>query len=52
MNASDGEMYDAIADALDELGNDPNLRVEIVARPGFCKKTSLERSIMALIESQ
>ncbi len=44
MNACDGETYDAIADAWEDLENDPNLRVGIVSGEGraFCVGTDIK----------
>lgn len=44
MNACDGETYDAIADAWEELENDPSLRVGIVSGEGraFCVGTDIK----------
>lgn len=44
MNACDGETYDAIADAWDELDNDPELRVGILSGEGrsFCVGTDIK----------
>ncbi len=44
MNACDGETYDAIADAWDDLENDPNLRVGILSGSGraFCVGTDIK----------
>ena len=43
LNACDGETYDAIADAWEELENDPSLRVGIVSGAGraFCVGTDV-----------
>jgi len=44
LNACDGETYNAIADAWDELENDPSLRVGIVSGAGraFCVGTDVK----------
>ncbi|WP_226661810.1 enoyl-CoA hydratase/isomerase family protein [Microbulbifer aggregans] len=44
LNACDGETYNAIADAWDELENDPSLRVGIVSGEGraFCVGTDIK----------
>lgn len=44
MNACDGETYNAIADAWEDLENDPNLRVGIVSGEGraFCVGTDIK----------
>ena len=44
MNACDGETYDAIADAWNELENDPGLRVGILSGegPAFCVGTDIK----------
>ncbi len=44
MNACDGETYNAIADAWDDLENDPNLRVGILSGEGrsFCVGTDIK----------
>ncbi len=44
MNACDGETYNAIADAWDELENDPKLRVGIISGEGrsFCVGTDIK----------
>ncbi|XHY23160.1 Crotonyl-CoA hydratase [Vibrio sp. NH-UV-68] len=44
MNACDGETYNAIADAWDELENDPTLRVGIISGEGrsFCVGTDIK----------
>jgi len=44
LNACDGETYDAIADAWDDLENDPELRVGIVSGEGraFCVGTDVK----------
>jgi enoyl-CoA hydratase/carnithine racemase len=44
MNACDGEMYEAITDAWDELENDPGLRVGILSGEGraFCAGTDIK----------
>ncbi len=44
MNACDGDTYNAIADAWDDLENDPNLRVGILSGEGrsFCVGTDIK----------
>ena len=44
MNASDGETYDAIADAWDDLENAPDFRVGILSGKGrvFCVGTDVK----------
>lgn len=44
LNACDGDTYDAIADAWEDLENDPNLRVGIISGEGrsFCVGTDIK----------